>query len=194
MNGFDVRIHAMRRRPNRPRRPFEVRWHAAGRARSRSFATRAPADSCRAELVRAARLGLEFSQDTSEPTLWTAPEQPATTWLEHAAGYAAVKWPHLAAHSRASLADALATVTPALTPTSPGAPPAGVLRTALYKFAFNPGPRARRRPRYHPDPGLGSAYVAARRPSRRPGPPAASARRIDVPARRQPGRRDHDHT
>jgi len=38
MNAFDVRVHAIRRRTDR-RRPFEVRWHAAGRARSRSFIT-----------------------------------------------------------------------------------------------------------------------------------------------------------
>ena len=43
------------------------------------------------------------------------PDRPAVTWLEHAAGYAAVKWPHLAPHSRAGVADALATITPALT-------------------------------------------------------------------------------
>ena len=36
------------------------------------------------------------------------------TWYQHAMGYAEVKWPHLAPHSRASLADALATVTPLL--------------------------------------------------------------------------------
>jgi hypothetical protein len=56
VNAFDVRIYAIRRRRNR-RRPFEVRWHAAGRARSKSFITRALADSYRAELVRAARKG-----------------------------------------------------------------------------------------------------------------------------------------
>lgn len=94
MNGFDVRIHAMRRRSDRPRRPFEVRWHAAGRARSRSFATRALADSYRAELVRAARQGLEFSPGTGEPALWATQKLPGATWLEHAVSYAAVKWPH----------------------------------------------------------------------------------------------------
>jgi integrase len=138
MNVFDVRIQAMRCRRDRPRRPFEVRWHAAGRARSRSFATRALADSYRAELIRAARRGLEFSPDTGEPALWAVPEPPAITWLEHAVSYAALKWPHLAARSRASLADALATITPALTRAAPGRPPAHVLRTALYRFAFNP--------------------------------------------------------
>jgi hypothetical protein len=59
------------------------------------------------------------------------------TWY-HAAAYAAMKWPALAAHSRASVAEALATVTPALTRATPGRPPAAQLRTALYKHAFNP--------------------------------------------------------
>jgi hypothetical protein len=60
MSAFDVRLHAIRRRPDR-RRPFEVRWHAGGRARSRSFITRGLADSYRAELIRAARKGLDFT-------------------------------------------------------------------------------------------------------------------------------------
>ena len=69
MSAFDVRIHAIRRRPDR-RRQFEVRWHAAGRARSRSFITGGLADSYRAELIRAARKGLDFSPGTGEPASW----------------------------------------------------------------------------------------------------------------------------
>jgi hypothetical protein len=92
VNTFDVRIHAIRRRRNR-RRPFEVRWHAAGRARSRSFVTRALADSYRAELVRAARRGLEFGPGTGEPACWAARPAAAVSWQEHAAAYAAIKWP-----------------------------------------------------------------------------------------------------
>jgi hypothetical protein len=137
MNAFDVRIHTIRRRKSR-RRTFEVRWRAAGRPRSKSFLTRALADSYRAEQLRAARKGLEFDQQTGEPVLWAAPTRPTTTWYRHAVGCAAMKWPHLAAHSRASPADALATVTLALTRAAPAQPPAAPLRTALYKHAFNP--------------------------------------------------------
>ena len=79
MNAFDVRIHAIRRRPDR-RRPFEVRWHAAGRPRSRSFITRGLADSYRAELIRAARKGLDFSPGTGEPASWAAPEAGGTNY------------------------------------------------------------------------------------------------------------------
>jgi hypothetical protein len=137
MNAFDVRIHAIRRRPDR-RRPFEVRWHAAGRARSRSFITIALADSYRAELVRAARKGLDFSPGTGEPASWAAPEAATISWLEHAAAYAAMKWPLAAACTRAGIADALATITPALFTPGRGGPPAAALRAALYGHAFNP--------------------------------------------------------
>jgi integrase len=137
VNTFDVRIHAIRRRPDR-RRPFEVRWHAAGRARSRSFITRGLADSYRAELIRAARTGLDFSPGTGEPASWATPEPATISWLDHAAAYAGMKWPLAAAHTRAGIADALATITPALLTPGRGGPPAAVLRRALYGHAFNP--------------------------------------------------------
>jgi integrase len=70
------------------------------------------------------------------------PAPPVTTWLEHAVAYTDMKWPRLAPHSRASLADALATVTPALTRPTAGRPPASTLRAALYRHAFNPARRA----------------------------------------------------
>jgi hypothetical protein len=136
MSAFDVRIHAIRRRPDRGR-PFEVRWHAGGRARSRSFITQGLADSYRAELIRAARKGLDFSPGTGEPASWATPEAAATSWLEHAAAYAAMKWPLAAAHTRAGIADALA-ITPALLTPGRGGPPAVVLRAALYGYTFNP--------------------------------------------------------
>ena len=79
MNGFDVSVHAIRRRPGR-RKPFEVRWRAAGRSRSKSFITRKLADSYRAELVRAARMGLDFDPLTGEPTAWNLPEPAIITW------------------------------------------------------------------------------------------------------------------
>jgi integrase len=70
--------------------------------------------------------------------LWGEPEPVTVTWYQHAAAFAAMKWPALAAHSRASVAETLATVTPALTRAAPVSPPAAQLRTALYQHAFNP--------------------------------------------------------
>jgi integrase len=137
VNTFDVRVHAIRRRADR-RRPFEVRWHVGATAKSRSFLTIGLADSYRAELVRAARKGLAFDPATGEPAAWAAPSPPTVTWYQHAIGYADMKWPHLAAHSRASLAEALATVTPAITRPARRQPSARTVRAALYRHAFNP--------------------------------------------------------
>ena len=138
MNRFDVSMYAIRCRAGR-RRPFEVRWRAAGRSRSKSFITRRLADSYRAELVRAARMGLEFDPLTGEPTAWNLPGPSTVTWYQEATTYAVMKWPSLAAHSRTSPADALATVTPALTrPDARGRPDPRDLRTVLYQHAFNP--------------------------------------------------------
>src|SRR6202044_3518845 len=80
----------------------------------------------------------DFSPGTGEPASWAAPEAATISWLEHAAAYAAMKWPLAAAHSRAGIADALATITPALLTQGRGGPPAAVLRAALYGHAFNP--------------------------------------------------------
>ena len=139
MEAFDVRIHAIQRRTGR-RRPFEVRWHAAGRAWSRSFITRGLADSYRAELIRAARQGLGFSARTGEPASW-ATRLPATIcWLDHAVAYAAMKWPLAAAHTRAGVADALATVTPPLLTPGRGRPPATYIAQRSLRARVQPGP------------------------------------------------------
>ena len=151
MNSFDVSMYAIRRRTGR-RRPFEARWQVAGRSRSKSFITKKLADSYRAELVRAARMGLDFDPLTGEPTEWNIPEPTIVTWYEEATAYALMKWPSLAAHSRASVAEALATVTPALTlPGGCDRPGPRELRTALYQHAFNPARPA--------EPGSGAAQV-----------------------------------
>jgi integrase len=122
--------------------------------------TRALADGYRAELVRAARKGLLFAPVTGEPESWAAPEAEPVTWYRHAVAYAEMKWPHLAPHSRASLADALATVTPLLTRETGRRPSPGGLRAALYGHAFNPPRRT-----CAPDPGTASALAWVERAS-----------------------------
>jgi hypothetical protein len=71
MSSFNVRVFAIRRRPGR--KAFEVRRRVADRDKSRSFTTRALADSYRAELVRAARQGQAFDPATGEPAAWIMP-------------------------------------------------------------------------------------------------------------------------
>jgi len=159
VSSFDVRVFAIRRRAGRA--AFEVRWRVAGRDRSRSFMTRALADSFRAELVRAAGKGAGFDPAAGEPAGWAALEPVAVTWYQHAVVYAEMKWRHLAPHSRASLADALATITPLLPRETGRRPPDQTLRAALYGYAFNPQQRRSRAP----DPDTASALAWLERAS-----------------------------
>ncbi len=62
--GEFVRCAGVRDPAQAGRATFEVRWRVAGRGRSRSFMTRALADSYRAELVRAARKDAAFDPAT----------------------------------------------------------------------------------------------------------------------------------
>ena len=105
---------------------------------------------------------------------------PATiSWLEHAAAYAAMKWPLAAAHTRAGIADALATITPALITPGRGRPPAAVLRAALYGHAFNPA-----RAGTDPGPAAAAALAWARHhcaAAGRPGRPAGDPARAGCP-------------
>jgi integrase len=163
MSSFDVRVFAIRRRAGRA--AFEVRWRVAGRDRSRSFMIRALADSYRAELVRAARKGAGFDPATGEPAGWAALEPVTVTWRQHAVtrpvAYAEMEWRHLAPRSRASLADALATITPLLTRETGRRPPDQTLRAALYAYAFNPQQLRSRAP----DPGTASTLAWLERAS-----------------------------
>ena len=64
-----------------------------------------------------------------------------------------MKWPLAAACTRAGIADALATITPAIITPGRGRPPPAVLRTALYGHAFNPA-------RASADPGPSATALA----------------------------------
>lgn len=135
---YDVDIWSIRARKNRPK-PFELRWRVGARPHSRSFKLKAQADGRRSELLAALRNREQFDEDTGLP----ASELDALntpTWYEHAMAYAVMKWPKAAAKHRASIAEALATVTPAFLSTTRGAPAPEVLRLALYSWAFRATP------------------------------------------------------
>ena len=98
-----------------------------------------------------------------------------------------MKWPLAAAHTRAGIADALATITPALLTPGPGRPLAAVLRTALYGHAFNPA-----RAGTDPGPAATAALGWARHrclPLAALADPAVTRRALDALALRLDGTR-----
>ncbi len=137
MTSYDVKIHEIGKRDDRGKgKSYRVRWVVAGKRFERSYTTKALADRFRAELLRAVSSGLAFDEASGLPAE-LARARDRTTWYEHARAYVEMKWPQLAAKSRRSMVEALATVTPALVTSDRGTPDAGVLRRALYGWAFN---------------------------------------------------------
>lgn len=149
----DVHIWKLAIRKNR-RRGNGVRWSVAGHEFSKWFTTRALADNHRAGLLHAIRQGEAFDAESGLPES-AVREQRSVTWFDLACRFTDMKWPHLAARSRMSVADALATVTPALVTTTRGMPDRNVLRAALYGWAFN----AERRANAEPDPDVAAAIA-----------------------------------
>jgi integrase len=139
----DVQFWKLARLPKKAgrRRVYGVRWVVAGKPFSKWFEYEAQADSYRAGLIQAARNGEGFDTDTGQPQS-AARQHQTITWFDLACRFVDVKWPHIAAKSRTSIADALATVTPVLVTTTRGMPEADTLRAVLYGWAFHKVRRA----------------------------------------------------
>ena len=132
---YDVDVWKLTVRKNR-RRAFGVRWQVTGKEFSKWFTSRALADNHRAGILQAIRRGEAFDTETGLPES-AVREQRSVTWFDLACRFVDMKWPRLAARSRMSIADALATVTPVLVTTTRGIPDQQILRAALYGWAFN---------------------------------------------------------
>jgi integrase len=136
-----------------------VRWAVDGREHCKSFKGPPLADGFLTGLKGAVRDRRPFNPRTGLPEAETT-EEEMITWYEHARAYAEAKWPTLAPVSRRSMAEALVTVTIALTTQKPGGPEPRVLRQALFAWAFNPATR-----QLHPPPEIADALGWAERAS-----------------------------
>ncbi|UNS98985.1 tyrosine-type recombinase/integrase [Streptomyces tubbatahanensis] len=135
MKSQDVRIWEIRRNKSSKRPSYEVRWKVAGKPLSKTFRTKALADSFRSGLVKASRAGEGFDTDTGLPDSLTE-AAPSSTWFAFAKKYVEMKWPHAAPNSRDSMNETLAAVTAVLTADRSGRPSGAVLRRALRGWAF----------------------------------------------------------
>jgi integrase len=131
---YTVRIWAIRKRDYR--KPYQLRWKVGTRPHSESFLTLGLAESRRAQLITAAREGEPFDVDSGLPKSLVTKEQDIS-WYEHARQYIEMKWSHSPASTRRTLAEAMATVMPALVKDTKGMPDPRAARTALYGWAFN---------------------------------------------------------
>ncbi|MCZ4125789.1 tyrosine-type recombinase/integrase [Streptomyces sp. H39-S7] len=130
---YTVRIWSIRKRPYR--KPFQLRWQVGTRPHSESFLTVGLAESRRAQLFTAARAGEAFDVESGLPTSMLKDQE--VSWYAHARLYIGMKWPHAPASTRRTLAEAMASVMPALVRDTKGMPDVNAARTALYGWAFN---------------------------------------------------------
>ena len=140
MDSYDVRFWDIKKIGNGTGARYRVRWAVNGREHCKSFKARPLADGFLTELKDAVRDRRPFDPRTGLPEAEVT-EDEAVTWYAHSRAYTEAKWANLAPVSRRSVAEALVTVTVALSKKEPGAPDPGVLRQALFAWAFNPATR-----------------------------------------------------
>lgn len=133
---YNIRFWEIRERPDR-RKPFQIRWTVNGREKSESFIAFALADSRRAKLMTAAREGEPFDEHTGLPASELRSIKQRTTWYDLVHEYIEQRWERTPGNTRRTLADAFATVTPALVRPGAAYSDPRVLRRALYSWAFN---------------------------------------------------------
>lgn len=167
----DVRIYKVAKIPSTVRgKPakYRLRWMTAGvlPPHTKNFERKGLADTRRSELVAAQSKGVLFHIETGLPVTELAALKAAEdakaaaeaaanapTWFSHASRYALQRWPAASEGQRRSIADSLATVTPAFL--LPGSTSPANLRRALYGWAYVPGLRydlAAERPVGEPPP------------------------------------------
>jgi integrase len=140
MESYDIRFWDIKKLGNGTGARYRVRWAVDGREHCKSFKARPLADGFLTKLKDAVRDGQPFNPRTGLPEAEVT-EEELISWYAHARAYTEVKWANLAPVSPWSVAEALVTVTIALSEKEPGAPEPRVLRQALFAWAFNPATR-----------------------------------------------------
>ncbi len=165
MDSYDVRFWDIKRLGSGTGARFRVRWAVDGREHCKSFKARPLADGFLDGLKDAVRDRRPFSPRTGLPEAETT-EGEMITWYEHARAYTEAKWGNLAPVSRRSVAEALVTVTIALTAKEPGAPePQGAAAGAVRLGVQPRHPRHRPAARRSPPPSTGPNAPRCRSPS-----------------------------
>lgn len=136
MPTYDVRIWSVRQRKDRGQASAELRWKTGQTPHSQTFRTKTLADGRRAELLRAMHSGEPFDETTGVPVRELR-ESKEVTWYQHARDYIEMKWEHSPGSTRRTLAEAMATIAPALVTDTKGMADAKTVRVALYSWAFN---------------------------------------------------------
>jgi len=142
---WDIRVNEGR--PNmtgsakKSRKTYTVRWVVQTKEFQTTYATRALAEAERAALLAYTNRGEAFDTATGQPESKIR-ERARVTWYDHMCRYVDTKWPYVSGNSRRSIADALATATPAFAVGERGRPSTEALRELVYAWLANAPRRA----------------------------------------------------
>ena len=136
---FNVRIWTIRPMKGKNKTTYCLRWVVGTKTHTKTFATRALAESFRATLTTAMARGEAFDVASGLPAS-LARHENNITWYDLAVAFCDTKWKRWAPGSRAAAADALATVSAVLVDSNHG-PDIAERRHALEKWAFNKAAR-----------------------------------------------------
>ncbi|MGV9776610.1 tyrosine-type recombinase/integrase [Streptosporangium sp. NPDC003464] len=137
---YDVKFFEISRNKSSKTPSHVVRWSVARKRSSKTYRTKALAESFLSSLRQAAKNGEAFDLESGLP-LSMGKAKDARTWYAFAVTYVHAWWPHAAAKTREGMTDALANVTPVLMRDLPGRPDEDVIRRALREFSFLPEDR-----------------------------------------------------
>jgi hypothetical protein len=115
---------------------YWVRWQVAGKRWKEPFKTSALAESFRSDLVSASRKGEAFDVETGRPVSMTR-KAPEMSWYNFACKFVDMKWPHIAATTRRTPAEAMTALTVLMLKEARGRPDEKLIRRALSRWAFN---------------------------------------------------------
>jgi integrase len=133
---YDVRFWKIRTQVGKRKTTYAIRWTVGGQEFHKSLATKAQAESRLAELRTAARKGEAFDIDTGLPVS-EVQQRDDRSWYEHASLYVERRWPRVGGGQRRSIADTIATATPAMLATDRGQPTDALLRRTMYAWVSN---------------------------------------------------------
>jgi hypothetical protein len=118
---YDVRIWQIEEYKGKRTTTYKVVWIVAGRRWKESYKTAALAESFRSDLLSAARKGEAFDVESGRPVSMVRTGREMN-WYEFACKFVDMKWPHVAATTRRTHAEALTALTPLMFTTKRGKP------------------------------------------------------------------------
>ena len=132
---YEVRVWGIRKYKGRTKTSYTVRWAVVGRPWSKTFPSKALADSFRAELMTAVNRGEAFNADTGLPRAWERKED--LSWYAFVCLYIDDHWQGTSANHRKDRARILTDATEVLWKKTRARPDRDLLRRALQGWAYS---------------------------------------------------------